>query len=266
MTANRPWSIETARAARSAPRRVRCFAPGLDRGAETLELDPSESHHLVRVLRMGCGAAVEVFDGCGARADGVLIETGRKGVRLAVSGYRRDPPPRTGRILLQALPKGAKQDLVIQKAVELGATRLGFVESEHAVVRLRRRAGNAVDRWRRIAVSAAKQCGANRLPEFGIFASIEETRRWLPAGVRELVAHPAGAARPLYDVLAEWRGAGGADVAAWIGPEGGFSEEEVMQLVERGAVAVSLGPLVLRAETAALYCLCALGLLLGEAG
>jgi len=203
-------------------------------------LTAEAAHYLRDVLRLGAGAEVELFDGAGssypARLDADLAS-----LRL---GPRREARPQMALWLLVALAKGEKMDFVVQKATELGAARVSPFAAARSVVRLDRARGAArVLRWRRIAAEAARQCGRSDVPLVAEPVSLVEALGPVPAGFARFAFHPGG--EPLSGE------AGGAGVAAVIGPEGGFSPEEVRSCELAGARFVSLGPRILRAETAA---------------
>ena len=259
MTASRPSRNEPG--AGGAPR---CFIEAPDWAAALLPLSEEESHHVLHVLRLREGDRVEVFDGEGGGARAEIALATKRQVSVRPGPVRRAPPPALRLGLVQALPKGAKSDFLLQKAVELGLSRVTLAEAQHSVVRLNAEELEARrGRWRRIAINAAKQCGRNRLPEILAAGSIEAAVRARAPGALWVFGDFSPDARPLRDVLREAAGRGAADIEAAVGPEGGFSPEEVACLRGAGAVPVNLGANVLRTETAALYLMCALAYELG---
>jgi 16S rRNA (uracil1498-N3)-methyltransferase len=207
-------------------------------------LTPEARHHLRDVLRLAPGAAVEVFDGVGGRYAAV-VEEGFEAVRV---GPREDAAPAGTAIwLLFALAKGEKVDFVVQKATELGAARIIPFAAARSVVRLEsEKAEERARRWRRIAEEAARQCGRADVPEVTPPAPLAAALATLPPGFAPLVFHPCGAP------LAALPPAVAAGYAAVVGPEGGLTDEEVLACERAGGRRVSLGPRILRAETAAL--------------
>jgi 16S rRNA (uracil1498-N3)-methyltransferase len=212
-------------------------------------------HHARDVLRLRAGDAVEAFDGDGRRALCTVAACARGRVELLVREEQREPPPACRIVLFTALPKGLRFEDVLEKAVELGADTVVPLLTERVVARPDETGGGArAERWERIAVSAAEQCGAARLtrvtrPMRLAEALAEEGRlEWM--GIASL----APGARPLRDAL---RGVPRAPACAGmlIGPEGDFTAEETAAAVAAGAVPVSLGGRVLRVETAAVFAL-----------
>jgi 16S rRNA (uracil1498-N3)-methyltransferase len=223
-----------------------------------VSLSEEESRHLRDVLRLRAGEEARVFDGEGKEFSCVVVEVGgRKGAaRLGVRGAVEPPRPESplGLTLAVALLKGEKFDLVVQKATELGAARVVPVETKRADVRLRdeRDAGKRVERWRRLALEAAKQSGRARVPlveeptPFSTF--VEDSTR-----ARVLFAEGGGATLDSLDTNDE----SPASVVALVGPEGGWEPEEIELARARGWRIVTLGGRTLRAETAAIT-VCAL--------
>jgi 16S rRNA (uracil1498-N3)-methyltransferase len=205
-----------------------------------LALPAEATHHLHRVLRLRDGAVVVVADGAGRDVPAVVTPTG---VRL--TGVPRSRPPRRPRLVLaQALPKGRKLDEVLRQAVELGVDEVRVLDTERCVARLEpARAERARERWEAVVRAACEQARRpDRPPVHG------------PIGLDRLgrddelllLAHPGGPALP---TVAEALLDAGTIVLA-VGPEGGFSDAEVADAVAQGALAIGLGPDVLRTEHA----------------
>ena len=211
-----------------------------------MPLSPDESQHL-RVLRLRPGATVRVFDGQGGEADATLIRLDEGGAMLelgeAVHNDRETPQPVT---LAVALLKGDKLSDVVRAGTELGVTTFQLLQTRHADVP--EIGEQKLIRLRRIAAEASKQSRRAVTPE--VLAPMPITGLKLDG--QGFLAHPGSEAR-LTERL-DWSG----PVTLVSGPEGGFSEGEVSALVGRGFVAVTLGPRILRAETAPLALLGAL--------
>jgi 16S rRNA (uracil1498-N3)-methyltransferase len=205
-------------------------------------LDADGRHYLRGVLRLPAGAVLEVFDGEGGRwraeydgADGLAL------------GPAEAAQPEGAAIWLGfGLAKAEKPEWVIQKATELGARRILPLATERAVVKLDAEKGAArAERWRKVAVEAARQCGRADVPAVDSPAALDAALGSAPAGFARVLFHPGGA--PLGDALGS-----DAGYLLCVGPEGGFSPREVEEAVSAGARLASLGPRVLRAETAAI--------------
>jgi 16S rRNA (uracil1498-N3)-methyltransferase len=233
------------------------FAPdGAGLVLSELVLSEEESRHLRDVLRLRAGDEAHVFDGEGREFACVVAAPGgrREPARLEVRSRVEAPSPESplSLTLAVALLKGEKFDLVVQKATELGVSRVVPVLTKRADVRLRdeRDAGVRVERWRRLALEAAKQSGRAVVPFIAA-----------PVGFDSLVGvHEEGTARLLFaerggdglESLADETHARPASAVALVGPEGGWDEDELSQARERGWALVTLGGRTLRAETAAI--------------
>jgi 16S rRNA (uracil1498-N3)-methyltransferase len=213
----------------------------------------SEAKHIIRVLRMGRGDRFILMDGKGTRFQATIESAGRREVLVALEKPLAQPTPSPIEITLcQAFLKSRAMDYVIEKTSELGVNRVLPFSSERTVVRLNKeRFANKKERWHEIAHSAAKQSDRKTPVEIGPLSSFEE-----------LVAKCRGE-NALKILL--WEEEGATDLKGLlkasppvkrfigiVGPEGGFSQEEVRAAGEAGFVSVSLGQRVLRAETAAI--------------
>ncbi|GGK04848.1 16S rRNA (uracil(1498)-N(3))-methyltransferase [Pseudomonas matsuisoli] len=206
-------------------------------------LPEAAAHYIARVLRLGPGAAVQLFDGSGMEYRGTLIEAGKKQVRVALDealpGLSESP---LHIHLGQGLSRGERMDWAIQKATELGVAEITPVVSERCEVRLKdERAEKRLLHWRQIAISACEQCGRSRLPVIHAPATLDEWTHTIEADLK-LVLHPV--ATPLSDHSRPTR------LAFLIGPEGGLTDDEVERAHAEGFHPARLGPRVLRTETA----------------
>lgn len=231
----------------------RFFLPSPKLSGNTLRLTPDEAHHCVTVLRVKSGDRVSVFDGAGSE---YLTETnlvGEREVELHVLQKSQTPRPTYSITLAQALPKNKAMDLIVQKATELGVAEIIPVLSDRSVVRLdAAEAGQRVGRWREISLEAAKQCGQNWLPRIAPPCSVKDAVERGRDHDWNLIGSLQPGARPL------WEHAGGeprtrARALLMIGPEGDFTPAEVAVALGAGFHPLSLGPLVLRSETAAIF-------------
>ncbi len=219
-------------------------------------LTPEARHYLADVLRLGPGASVEVFDGAGGRYAGRLEE----GLETVALGPREEASGGAAEIaLVFALAKGEKVDLVVQKATELGVARIVPFAAARSVVRLEGAKGEErARRWRKIAEEAARQCGRGDVPAVSAPLSRGRALAGLPAGTATFAFHPAG------DPLSHASGGGARGFAAVVGPEGGLTEDELEACRRAGAIPASLGPRVLRAETAAIVAVAILQVRFGD--
>ena len=205
----------------------------------------SEARHLAMVLRARVGESVLLFDGSGAEFDARVVRIGRTEVDLAVVAHHEvDRELPRSLTLAVALPKGDRQRWLVEKSVELGVTRLVPLETARGVAQPGDR---ALDRLQRAVIEASKQCGRNRLMEISPPQRLNDFLRGVPDETLRLIAHPDGAARPPGYWLgkAAWR-----PVCIAVGPEGGFNDQEIAGAGD--CPLVSLGPRLLRIETAAL--------------
>lgn len=213
---------------------------GVAADGERIGLSPADHHHLTTVLRLGSGASVEVADGRGASAAAVLIDGS---IELA-GPIRSRPRPRPQLVLAQALPKGRKLDEVLRQACELGVDEVRVLDSVRSVVRLDAGKLDRIHRrWEAVVRSACEQARRPHRPQ--VLGPLPLERLGRDDEVL-LVAHPGAPGLPT--VAEAWTEAERLVLA--VGPEGGFTDEEVADAVAAGALAVGLGPSVLRTEHA----------------
>lgn len=224
----------------------RLYVPDIPEGAPTLSLPEGEAHHARAVLRAREGDRFEILNGRGRRLGARVQSVSRRAVTLEIESDLLDSKPEIELVLCQALVKGKAMDLIVEKATELGATRILPVQCERSVS-----VGAKRERWRDLAVSAMKQCGRSWLPEIHAASSLEEVLEQTSHCEQKLVAALSGERRNLWDCL-QGMEADARSLALWIGPEGDFTAGELETLCAAGFVSVSLGDNVLRAETAAL--------------
>ena len=231
---------------------------------ETLRRDapvlPRQDAQHLKALRLKPGQEIELFDGAGAVRPFAIVPDGGLKATGAIATF---PRPAMRISLYACVSKGSRWDWTIEKAVELGVSRIVPVISSRTIVRIApgpERAAKA-ERWRRVAADAARQSHAVWLP------AVEEPADFAGAAADAAAARARGTALfgafisdpPPPPILAAWnaecekRGGAASDAAVFIGPEGDFSPDETEALAKAGAVPVSLGPTVLRTETAAIY-------------
>ena len=209
-----------------------------------------EAHHCRHVLRLKDGDTVNIFDGRGHEAQCAIAKITNQAVQLNVLTQTSTPALRCRITLAQAVPKKS-MDLIVQKATELGVTAIVPVLSERTIVRIDEDAAK-LDRWREIALESCKQCGNNWLPV--IEPPRKATEFFANAGKFDLklIASLQPGAQPLKQILPVQPP---ASVLVLIGPEGDFTPAEISEARNAGCLPLSLGPLILRAETAAIYTL-----------
>lgn len=223
-------------------------------------LSGDEARHASKVLRLKPGDSCTVFDGKGRCAHARIADIASPGeVEMEIG----QPIPQEGGlpeiILCQAIPKGGNMDLIIQKAVELGVSNIIPLITEHTIVRLTSKEAEAKRaKWQRTALEACKQCGQNTLPAVELPIRFES---WIadysPPPV-SIIASLTPQAKPIRNILEQARLSHCRKAAILVGPEGDFSAKETEQSLQAGFTPVTLGPIILRVETAAFFCLSAL--------
>jgi 16S rRNA (uracil1498-N3)-methyltransferase len=217
-------------------------------------LTGDEARHLSQVLRMKAGDRIMVFDGAGRRASAEVMRVSRDQVSLQLGEILTTPEPLPAITLAQAIPKGKNMDLIVQKSVELGISAIQPLITRNTVVQP---GDGKSSKWQRNALEACKQCGQDRLP---LLSEPLPFDRWLEDAAAnpgfKLIASLAPGALSLRETLR--RAPGIRDVTVLVGPEGDFTPQETTAALAAGFLPVSLGATVLRAETAAIFCLSAL--------
>ena len=241
----------------------RFFCPEPLFPATTIALPEGAARHAGRVLRLRVGDEMTLFDGRGGEYAAQIAVVDRLRVGVDVGAWRdTECEAPIALTLVQALQAGEKMDMTIQKAVELGVSRIVPVVSRRSVVRLEgERAQRRLEHWRGVVVSACEQCGRNRVPTV---EPLLDLGRWLAQppddGVRRLMLAP-GAAQTLADLAPP---AAGVGVELLIGAEGGLAPDEIEAARQAGYGALRLGPRILRTETAGLAALAAIQCLWGD--
>jgi 16S rRNA (uracil1498-N3)-methyltransferase len=242
----------------------RFFAPTLDPGDEAVTLPRDEAEHLMRVLRLGVGDMVAVFDGRGHEFTARVASAFRRDVRLQLVS-RVDPPPEPAVALtiVQAVLKGDKMDDVVRDAVMLGAAAIQPIvtrRTETTVATLLRSA--RVDRWRRVALASVKQSRRAVLPEIRLPLTIESYLDEPAPALRLMLVEPGAA--PEAETLSAIQRHPPADAAVLIGPEGGWTEQECAAARGRGVRLVMLGHRTLRADAVPVAAISVLQFLWGD--
>ncbi|MGH7953639.1 MAG: RsmE family RNA methyltransferase [Limisphaerales bacterium] len=225
----------------------------------SLRLDGREAHHALHVLRLKRGDFVTVLDGVGNEFLCTVENSSRDSVALVAREKNFTPPLPCQITLLQALPKGKIIESVIQKSVELGAHRVVPILSKRIVAQLDDDSAEIKrEKWQTVAIEAIKQCGAAWLPKIEAPTTIEKFPARKEKFDLALVGSLQKERRHPREILCEFEKTKGRlpkTVGVWIGPEGDFTLGELKAIQDSGALPISLGHLVLRVETAAIYCL-----------
>jgi len=213
---------------------------------QRVELPDPLAHHALRVLRLRDGSAITLFDGSGGHYPATLEIEGRRA--WARTGEHVDVeselPVRT--VLVQGIASGDKMDWIVEKAVEMGVAQLLPITAQRSVIQLSgERREKRLRHWRRIAVAASEQCGRNRVMEVAAPQGLAEWLSQAEPGLLRLVCHPEAEAH-LADALQAHHG----PLALMVGPEGGWSDEELALMHSQNLTSVRFGRRVLRTETA----------------
>jgi 16S rRNA (uracil1498-N3)-methyltransferase len=226
---------------------------------DALMLRDAEAHHARDVLRMKRGDRAVVFNGHGREITAEVVDLAKDEVRLRKLHESETAPLRCRITLGQAIPKGKNMDLIVQKAVEIGASEIAPLISERTIVDLdKKEAEQKRKKWQQVAIEAAKQCGQNWLPAVPA-----------PQKPKSFFVHPGnfdlrliGSLQPdaihlkkiLSDYVEQHRDRP-KSVLMMVGPEGDFTPAELALAKSHGCLPITLGPIILRVETAAIYCL-----------
>ena len=237
--------------------RPRFHVPAVNSTADRVELPEDEAEHLVRVLRLGVGDEVDVFDGRGGLWRAEIVQVGKKSatVRPLEPGI---PAPELGLSfsLVISVLKGDKIDDVVRDAVMLGVTSIRPIVTERSEISLSTiLKSSRVARWQRIAVASAKQCGRAVVPPIHDATPVERYWNEQPTGTRIMCVEPTAALGEVFPVQSVARPSA-ADLI--VGPEGGWAMAEVAAAHDSGAILMSLGSRTLRADAVPIVALTAL--------
>jgi len=227
--------------------------------AKALRLEGKEAHHGLHVLRLKQDETVTVLDGAGNEFLCTVSQASRDNVSLVVKEKKFTPPLSARITLLQSIPKGKIMESIIQKAVELGVNRILPLVTDRVISQFDEEgAEQKREKWQHVAIEAIKQCGAAWLPQIAAPVSLSHYLRHPESFDLSLVGslqperhHP----RQYLEAFQQGQRLPPQTVGIWIGPEGDFTLEELHAIEAAGAKPITLGRLVLRVETAALYCL-----------
>jgi 16S rRNA (uracil1498-N3)-methyltransferase len=235
---------------------LRFYIPPHAWNPDRLALDAGEMHHALDVLRVKAGDRATVFNGQGVEATVEFAKVDRDRITLRKIQVSKTAPVACEITLAQAVPKGKNMDLIVEKATELGASVIAPLLSERTVVRCDEdEALSKREKWQRVAIEAAKQCGRNWLPRV---AKPVPPKEFFGQGEKYelmLIASLQPGAVSVKQVLGELAPKRPRNALVLVGPEGDFTPAEVNLAQSHGCRPISLGPIILRTETAAIYCL-----------
>lgn len=224
------------------------------------QLSEADTRHCAKVLRMKVGEELMVFDGKGREAQATITAFSKVGGKyhaiLSLGASPQTPPSPCQITLAQAIPKAKSMDLILQKAVELGASQVVPLLTDRTVLRCESEADafHKQERWESIAIEACKQCGQNWLPIIEPPCTLENFFKKSNPTHLLLIASLEEKSASLKKIIASLPHPP-THVTIMIGPEGDFTSAETTAAKQAGYQPITLGPLVLRSETAALYCL-----------
>lgn len=226
-----------------------------------IALDDDAANHIGRVLRMGPGQLVQLFDNSNQVFDAEIVHADKKSVRVSVLRGELDNRESPLHIHLgQVMSRGEKMEFTIQKSIELGVSLITPLFSERCGVKLdAERLNKKIQQWQKIAIAACEQCGRNRVPEIRPAMNLEEWCAGQDSGLK-LNLHPRASASINTLPLPVER------VRLLIGPEGGLSADEIAMTARYSFTDILLGPRVLRTETTALTAITALQVRFGDLG
>jgi 16S rRNA (uracil1498-N3)-methyltransferase len=240
----------------------RFYIPPENWHPDGLALTGSDAHHSRDVLRMKRGEKLVLFNGRGREITAEIIDLGRNEIRLRKLHEAETPPLRCRIVLGQAVPKGKNMDLIVQKAVEIGADQIAPIISDRTVVQVdSESAVQKQAKWQQIAIEAAKQCGQNWLPRMHLPRRLAE---FFDAATPNsgfdllLIGSLQPDAQHLKRILSDYSSEHQQrpqSVLMLVGPEGDFTPAELSLARRHGCRPITLGPIILRVETAAIYCL-----------
>ncbi len=241
----------------------RFFVQDIDRKKGIASIGGVEFHHLHNTLRLGVGGEIILFDNSGSEFRASIEEIDRNSALLKIIEEIRPSQKTSIKIILaQGIPKARKMDFIIQKATELGISEIIPIATAHSVPALKgERAAAKEKRWKRIAIEASKQCKRATITEIHPIISLPELLKLPLKGLKLILWEDETETRlsDIKDRLSD-------NITVIIGPEGGFSKEEITMAKGNGSISVGLGKMVLRTETASIASLAILMHMAGELG
>ena len=228
----------------------RFYVPFQDR-LENTWIDSSESHHIIHVKRLKIGDNIVLFNGMGIECNAEIIEIDGNKVRVEANQYKTvNKENKVGIDIAFAVPKGKRSHFLIQKCTELGVRKLIPTNYTHSVVKLKSESSEKIEKWRKIAIEASKQCGRNTVTEVSGIVDFHNILENLDIYDLPLFACNQPDSNNLRNTLQEHPKPN--NIVSFIGPEGGFTSNEIEMAKKAGCKFVSLGQRTLRVETAAI--------------
>ncbi len=216
----------------------------------TITLEGENAKHIGSVLRAKIGDIITVCDGDGRDYECEITEITKKAVTAKITDiFTNDNEPNIKLTLYQSLPKADKMELVIQKCIEIGVDRIVPVKTEHTVVKLDGKEDKKIQRWNKIAEAAAKQCGRGKIPVVDRVMTFKDAISEAVSLDGAIIPYEKEKENSLKTFA---KGFKGKSIGIFIGPEGGFSNEEIDFALSKGVKPVTLGKRILRTETAGL--------------
>ncbi|MDE0428119.1 MAG: RsmE family RNA methyltransferase [Candidatus Poribacteria bacterium] len=225
------------------------YVPPSQIDAEIATITGSEQHHLRNVLRITSGETIRIIDGQGNVYTAEILDTStnRSSSIARIQTHECRAPLSPTLTLFQGLPKNDKMEMILQKTTELGVTQIVPLHSERA---LQKPSQNRYERWHRVLISATKQCKRAWLPELSEAQQFETSLSQLEKFSLRFLFSPHAEGQHIKTVLRETPDPNA--IALFVGPEGGFSDQEITAGIKNGCVPVTLGRNILRTETAAI--------------
>lgn len=220
-------------------------------GVKDIWIDGSETHHMLRVKRSRIGDRIVLFNGMGDECSAEIIEVKENKVKVKIGQIKTvSKENNVGIDIAFAIPKGRRSNFLIQKCAELGVQKLFSLHYERSIVKFKDSCSEKIERWRKIAVEASKQCGRNTITEINDVMDFGNILKSVGSYDISLFACSQSVSNNLKNILKEHQRVN--KIISFIGPEGGFTPKEIGMAKEAGCEFVSLGQSILRVETSAI--------------